>query len=56
MGKGRDYNDGDGDDDEDDATDNDDNDFQVVRGIPEEQRLRGDWGNRAKPVGLSFQV
>ena len=52
MGKG-------GNGDDDDGGDGDGggyNNAQVVRGVPEEQRLRGDRRDRAKPVGLSFQV
>ena len=52
---------GDGDDDADHPDHKDDDghvndDAQVVRGVPEEQRLRGDRGDRTEPVGLSFQV
>ena len=52
MGKG-------GDGDDDDGGDGDGggyNNAQVVRGVPEEQRLRGDRRDGAKPVGLYFQV
>ena len=65
MGKGGDVDDDGGGDDDDHKDDDGDggdgdgggyNDTQVVRGVPEEQRLRGNRGNRAKPVGLSFQV
>ena len=52
MGKG-----GNGDDDDDgDGDGGGYNNAQVVRGVPEEQRLRGDRRDGAKPVGLYFQV